>query len=160
VGHRNAQAAAFDGDGQLWVIEHGTNGGDELNRVEKGKNYGWPLQAYGWEYAGRPIPEAKTNVPGMEQPTYFWDPVIAPSGAQFYTGNAFPAWRGSLFIGALRQMRLVRLGIANNRVVTEEHLLVGRNQRIRDVKQGPDGALYLVTDQALPDGQLLKVAPR
>jgi glucose/arabinose dehydrogenase len=162
IGHRNIQAAAFDPQGQLWVIEHGTNGGDELNRVEKGKNYGWPVQAYGIEYRGGTITsalgEAATARPGMEQPVYYWDPVIAPSGAQFYTGSAFPAWRGSLFVGALREMRLVRLVIENGRVTGEEHLLTDRRKRIRDVKQGPDGALYLVTDEE--NGELWKIVPR
>lgn len=158
LGHRNIQAAAFDSDGQFWVIEHGTNGGDELNRVEKGKNYGWPLAAYGEEYSGEPIEGAVTNRPEFEQPVYYWDPVIAPSGAQFYTGDAFPAWRGNLFVGSLKEKRLVRLKIENGRVTGEEHLLVDRNQRVRDVRQGPDGALYIVTDQA--NGELWKIAPR
>jgi glucose/arabinose dehydrogenase len=158
LGHRNIQAAAFDAQGQYWVIEHGTNGGDELNKIEKGKNYGWPLQAYGEEYSGEAIPNAVTNRPEFEQPVYYWDPVIAPSGAQFYTGDAFPAWRGNLFIGALKEMRLVRLRIENGRVTGEEHLLVDRKQRVRDVRQGPDGALYLVTDQ--DNGELWKIAPR
>ena len=158
LGHRNIQAAAFDSDGQFWVIEHGTNGGDELNRVEKGKNYGWPLQAYGIEYAGVPIDGAVTTRPEFEQPVYYWDPVIAPSGAQFYSGDAFPAWRGNLFIGALKEKRLVRLKIEDRRVTGEEHLLVDRNQRVRDVRQGPDGALYIVTDQE--NGELWKITPR
>jgi glucose/arabinose dehydrogenase len=162
TGHRNIQAAAFDGQGNLWAIEHGTRGGDELNRVEKGKNYGWPLVAYGVEYNGSPITSAlgaaTTQRAGTEQPVYYWDPVIAPSGAQVYTGSAFPAWRGSLFVGGLREMRLVRLTIANGRVTGEEHLLADRRQRIRDVRQGPDGALYLVTDAE--SGELLRIAPR
>jgi glucose/arabinose dehydrogenase len=158
LGHRNIQAAAFDDDGQLWVIEHGANGGDELNRVEKGKNYGWPIQAYGIEYQGGAIPGASTNPSGFEQPVYYWDPVIAPSGAQFYSGDAFPTWRGNLFVGALKEMRLVRLRIENGRVTGEEHLLTERGQRVRDVRQGPDGALYLVTDQ--DNGELWKIAPR
>jgi glucose/arabinose dehydrogenase len=164
LGHRNPEALAFDGKGGLWDIEHGTRGGDELNHIEKGKNYGWPLQAYGEEYSGvepvsSPIGSASTTLAGMEQPTYYWDPVIAPSGAQFYSGNAFPAWRGNLFVGALKEMRLVRLVINNeNRVVGEEHLLVGRNQRVRDVRQGPDGMLYVVTDQDA--GELWKIVPR
>ena len=158
LGHRNIQAAAFDGNGQFWVIEHGTNGGDELNRVEKGKNFGWPLQAYGIEYAGGKIDGSVTNRPEFQQPTYYWDPVIAPSGAQFYSGDAFPAWRGSLFIGALKEMRLVRLTIENNRVTGEEHLLTDRRQRVRDVRQGPDGALYIVTDAS--KGELWKITPR
>ena len=103
LGHRNVQASAFDAQGRLWEIEHGTRGGDELNLVEKGKNYGWPLVAYGQEYSGVPIAGAVTARAGFEQPVYYWDPVIAPSGAQFYTGAAFPAWRGSLFIGAMKR---------------------------------------------------------
>jgi aldose sugar dehydrogenase len=158
VGHRNVQAAGLDPNGQLWDIEHGTNGGDELNKVEKGKNYGWPVQAYGEEYTGTPIQGAMTAREGMEQPVYYWDPVIAPSGLQFYTGTAFPAWKGSLFVGALKEMRLVRLVLEGDKVTGEEHLLTDRNQRVRDVRQGPDGALYLVTDQ--DNGELWKIVPR
>ena len=158
LGHRNVQAAAVDPQGRLWVVEHGTKGGDELNLVERGKNYGWPLQAYGEEYSGRAIAGAQTQVSGMEQPEYYWDPVIAPSGAQFYTGDAFPAWRGNLFIGGLGDLRLVRLVLENDRVQGEEHLLVDRRQRVRDVRQGPDGALYVVTDQ--PNGELWRIVPR
>jgi glucose/arabinose dehydrogenase len=157
VGHRNVQAAAFDANGQLWEIEHGTRGGDELNRVEKGKNYGWAGVGYGIEYSGQALP-GPTAREGTEQPVYYWDPVIAPSGAQFYTGTAFPAWRNSLFVGALKEQRLVRLVIANNRVTGEEHLLADRGHRIRDVKQGPDGALYVVTDDER--GELWRIAPK
>ena len=157
VGHRNIQAAAFDASGQLWEIEHGTRGGDELNRIEKGKNYGWAEVGYGVEYSGQPLPGPTARV-GTEQPVYYWDPVIAPSGAQFYTGDAFPAWRGSLFVGALREQRLVRLTFADGRVSGEEHLLADRGHRIRDVKQGPDGALYVVTDD--DNGELWRVSPR
>ena len=158
LGHRNVQAAAFDTQGRLWDIEHGARGGDELNLVEKGKNYGWPVQAYGIEYRGTPIEGSATAREGMEQPVYYWDPVIAPSGAQFYTGDAFPAWRGSLFVGSMGQTRLVRLVIENGRVTGEEHLLAERRQRIRDVRQGPDGALYMVTDRG--NGEVWKLAPR
>jgi glucose/arabinose dehydrogenase len=158
LGHRNAQAAAFDSDGKYWVIEHGTRGGDELNLVEKGKNYGWPVQAYGIEYGGDAISGSATTREGMEQPVYYWDPVIAPSGAQFYTGDAFPNWRNSLFIGSLGQRRLVRLTLDGNRVSGEEHLLIGRSKRLRDVRQGPDGALYIVTDEQ--NGELWRVRPR
>lgn len=158
MGHRNVQAAAFDSRGQLWEVEHGTRGGDELNRIEKGKNYGWPIQAYGQEYNGSPIATAQTQRPGTEQPVYYWDPVIAPSGAQFHSGRGFPAWRGSLFVGALREMRLVRLEMRGGRVTGEEHLLTDRQRRIRDVREGADGALYLVTDD--DNGELWKVAPR
>jgi glucose/arabinose dehydrogenase len=158
LGHRNIQAAAFDPNGQLWEIEHGTNGGDELNRVEKGKNYGWPLVAYGEEYSGRPIRGAVTARDGFQQPVYYWDPVIAPSGAQFYTGDAFPEWKGSLFVGGMKDRKLVRLTLENDRVTGEEHLLADRQQRVRDVRQGPDGALYIVTDE--DKGELWRVAPR
>jgi glucose/arabinose dehydrogenase len=158
VGHRNVQAAAFDPQGRLWEIEHGTRGGDELNLVAKGKNYGWPLQAYGIEYNGSPIPNSSTTREGMEQPVYYWDPVIAPSGAQWYTGSAFPAWRGSLFIGGLNSTRLVRLELEGDRVKGEEHLLVDRAKRIRDVKQGPNGHLYVITDY--DNGELWRISPR
>ncbi len=155
LGHRNPQAAAFDPSGKLWVIEHGTNGGDELNLIERGKNYGWPVQAYGVEYSGSPIGGAATAREGMEQPVYYWDPVIAPSGAQFYTGTMFPEWKGNLFIGSMKDRMLVRLVMEGDRVKGEEHLLKDRGKRVRDVRQGPDGALYLVTDET--DGELWKV---
>ena len=158
LGHRNPQGLAFDASGQLWEMEHGTRGGDELNRLEKGKNYGWPDAAYGIEYAGGPIRQGNTQKAGTEQPVYYWDPVIAPSGITFYNGDAFPAWKGNLFVGAMGQKRLVRLVLQNGKVVAEEHLLVDRNQRIRDVRQGPDGALYMVTDA--DQGELWKLAPR
>ncbi|MDQ3674869.1 MAG: PQQ-dependent sugar dehydrogenase [Gemmatimonadota bacterium] len=159
LGHRNIQATAFDSEGRLWEIEHGPRGGDELNLIEKGKNYGWPVVAYGIEYSGRPLAGgAVTAREGMEQPVYYWDPVIAPSGAQFYSGNAFPEWRGSLFVGSLVQQKLVRLTIANGRVTGEEHLLADRSQRVRDVKEGPDGFLYVVTDQR--NGELWRISPR
>ncbi len=157
-GHRNVQASAFDENGRLWTVEMGPQGGDELNLIEKGKNYGWAVISYGEEYSGEPIPGNITRKEGYEQPVYYWDPVIAPSGAQFYTGNAFPAWRGSLFVGALREQRLVRLVIKDNRVVGEEHLLTERGQRIRDVRQGLDGALYVVTDNS--NGELWKITPK
>jgi glucose/arabinose dehydrogenase len=102
LGHRNVQAAAFDPQGRFWIVEHGARGGDELNLIQKGRNYGWPIVAYGEEYSGRPFPNSVTAREGYEQPVYYWDPVIAPSGAQFYSGDAFPAWKGSLFVGALR----------------------------------------------------------
>ena len=157
-GHRNIQASAFDAQGRFWIVEHGTRGGDELNLIRKGANYGWPVQAYGIEYAGSPIPGSVTNRESMQQPVYYWDPVIAPSGAQFYSGKLFPAWKGSLFIGALREQRLVRLAIEGEKVVGEEHLLHDRGKRIRDVREGPDGALYIVTDE--DDGELWRVAPK
>ncbi|HEY9281937.1 MAG TPA: PQQ-dependent sugar dehydrogenase [Pyrinomonadaceae bacterium] len=158
LGHRNVQSAAFDERGRLWAIEHGAKGGDEVNLIERGKNYGWPLATYGEEYSGDPIPGAVTAREGYVQPVYYWDPVIAPSGMQFYTGDAFPEWRGNLFVGGLVSQRLVRLVIKGDRVVGEEHLLAERGQRVRDVRQGPDGALYVVTDEA--EGELWKLTPR
>ena len=162
-GHRNPQAAALDAQGRLWVVEHGPRGGDEVNLAEEGENYGWPVITYGIDYRGGPITYAggpasgaEAQRAGLEQPVYFWDPVIAPSGAQFYSGAAFPAWRGSLFVGALRGTRLVRLVIDGDRVTGEEHLLADRGQRLRDVRQGPDGALYVVTD----GGELWRITPR
>ncbi|MEX1182603.1 MAG: PQQ-dependent sugar dehydrogenase [Gemmatimonadota bacterium] len=159
LGHRNVQAASFNEDGQLWAVEHGTRGGDELNLIEKGRNYGWPVVAYGIEYSGDPITGAATQRPDgdYQQPVYYWDPVIAPSGAQFYTGSAFPEWRGSLFIGSLRELRLVRLTLEGDRVTGEEHLLADREHRVRDVRQGLDGALYVVTD--MDDGELWRLRP-
>ena len=157
LGHRNLQSATFDDQGRLWTVEHGARGGDELNLIEKGKNYGWAVITYGEEYSGEPI-SSITSKEGYEQPVYYWDPVIAPSGMQFYTGSAFPAWRGNIFIGGLVSQRLVRLVIKNNRVVGEEHLLTDRKQRVRDVRQGPDGALYIVTDES--NGELWKLAPK
>jgi len=158
LGHRNIQSAAFDEQGRLWAVEHGPRGGDELNLIEKGKNYGWPVQSYGEEYSGDALPGAVTSREGYVDPVYYWDPVIAPSGMQFYTGNAFPAWRGSVFVGGLASQRLVRLVIKDNRVVGEEHLLTDRGRRVRDVRQGQDGALYVVTDER--DGELWKITPR
>lgn len=158
LGHRNMQSSAFDEQGRFWIVDMGPQGGDELNLIEKGKNYGWPVVTYGEEYSGAPIPNSVTAREGFEQPVYYWDPVIAPSGAQFYTGAAFPDWRGNLFIGALREKRLVRLVLRDNRVVGEEHLLTDRGQRIRDVRQGEDGALYIVTDES--NGELWKISPR
>jgi len=157
LGQRNVQAAAFDTKGGLWVIEMGAQGGDELNFIEKGKNYGWPLIAYGEEYSGRPIGEGATAREGLTQPVYYWDPVIAPSGAQWYTGDAFPEWKGNLFVGGMKKTALVRLVIENQRVVGEEWLLADRGKRVRDVRQGSDGALYIVTDES--QGELWKVTP-
>jgi glucose/arabinose dehydrogenase len=156
-GHRNIQAAALHpATGRLWIVEHGPRGGDELNRPEAGKNYGWPVITYGIEYTGGRIGEG-TAKPGMEQPVYYWDPVIAPSGMAFYTGEAYPGWTGSLFIGGLRTRCLVRLTLQDGRVAGEERLLGDLGERIRDVRQGPDGLLYLLTDRR--DGRLLRVLP-
>ena len=155
-GHRNIQAAALHPEtGELWTIEHGARGGDELNRPERGKNYGWPVITYGVDYSGAKIGQG-TARSGMEQPVYYWDPVIAPSGALFYTGNAFPAWKGSLFVGSLQPGALVRLTLRDGRVTGEERFLGDLNERIRDVAQGPDGAIYVVTDS--PNGKVLRIA--
>jgi len=158
LGHRNIQSSTFDDQGRFWTVEHGAKGGDELNLIEKGKNYGWAVISYGEEYSGEPIPGNITAKEGFEQPVYYWDPVIAPSGMQFYTGKAFPEWRGNIFVGGLASQRLVRLVIKDNRVVGEEHLLTDRGKRIRDVRQGPDGALYVVTDDS--NGELWKITPK
>lgn len=158
LGHRNIQAAAFDAQGRLWEIEHGTQGGDELNLIRKGANYGWPLVAYGEEYSGTPIAGAQTRREGFEQPVYYWDPVIAPSGAQFHSGKGMPEWKGNLFVGGLKQQALVRLRLEEGKVTGEEHLLTDRGQRIRDVREGPDGALYVVTDSS--SGELWRIAPK
>ena len=158
IGHRNIQSATFDDKGRLWTVEHGAKGGDELNLIEKGKNYGWAIISYGEEYSGEPISGNITQKEGFEQPVYYWDPVIAPSGMQYYTGAAFPAWRGNIFIGGLASQKLVRLVIKDNRVIGEENLLTDRGRRIRDVRQGFDGNLYVVTDES--DGELLKISPK
>ena len=159
IGHRNVQAAALHpGTGELWEVEHGTRGGDEVNIVRAGRDYGWPTIAYGIEYSGAPITGAITQRAGMEQPVYYWDPVIAPSGMTFYTGALFPEWQGSLFIGGLATEDLVRLTIDGERVTGEERLMRDVSERIRDVVQGPDGALYLRTDTSR--GRILKLVPK
>jgi glucose/arabinose dehydrogenase len=161
-GHRNIQAATLHpATGELWEVEHGTRGGDELNLARKGKDYGWPTIAYGIEYQGGPITGGIQQHEGMEQPRYFWDPIIAPSGMLFYTGKAFPAWQDSLFIGGLGSTNLVRLTVKGDAVIGEERLLqdlAPRRERIRDVRQGPDGAIYLLTDAA--KGRILKLTPK
>ncbi|WP_044889166.1 PQQ-dependent sugar dehydrogenase [Myxococcus hansupus] len=157
IGHRNILSAALDSQNRLWTVEMGPQGGDELNRPEAGKDYGWPTIGYGEEYSGAPIHESPRRE-GMEQPVYYWDPVISPSGMTIYTGNLFPEWRNNVFIGGLSARALVRLRMHNDRAVGEEHLLKDRNERIREVVQGPDGALYLLTDAT--NGKLLKVTPR
>jgi glucose/arabinose dehydrogenase len=147
IGHRNIQSAALHPTtGELWEVEHGTRGGDELNLVQKGKDYGWPTIAYGIEYRGGPITGGITAQNGMEQPRYYWDPVIGPSGMVFYTGSMFPAWKGNLFVGGHQTRDLVRLVVEGDRVTGEERLLTDLKERLRDVRQGPDGAIYVVTD--------------
>jgi len=155
-GHRNVQAAALDATGRLWTVEHGARGGDELNQPQAGRNYGWPIITYGVDYSGARIGVA-TSRPGMEQPVYYWDPVIAPSGAVFYTADRFRAWRGDLLVGSLQPGRLVRLRLADGRVVLEERYVIEPGERIRDVRQGPDGLIYLLTDS--PQGRIVRLEP-
>ena len=156
-GHRNVQGAALHPQtGQLWTVEHGARGGDELNHPEAGKNYGWPVITYGVDYSGAKIGEGTTK-PGMEQPVYYWDPVIAPSDMTFYTGDAFPEWKGSILIGSMQPGLLVRLMLQGGRVTSEERYLGDLNERIRDVQQGPDGLLYLLTDDR--NGRILRIVP-
>ena len=157
-GHRNIQGAALHPvTGALWTVEHGARGGDEVNVPLAGRNYGWPVITYGRDYTGLPIGEG-THKAGLEQPLHYWDPSIAPSGAAFYTADRFPEWRGNLFVGALRGEMLVRLELDGEKVVREERLLQGLGERIRDVRQGPDGLIYLLTD-AEEDGRILRLEP-
>ncbi|MGH8531045.1 MAG: PQQ-dependent sugar dehydrogenase [Nevskiales bacterium] len=157
-GHRNIQAAALEpGTNRLWTVMHGARGGDELDQPQAGRNYGWPVITYGRDYTGFKIGEG-TEKEGMEQPVYYWDPVIAPSGALFYTGDQFPAWKGDLFVGSLNPGLLVRLRLRDNRVALEERYLGELGERIRDVVQGPEGFIYLLTDSA--DGRILRLTPR
>jgi len=146
-GHRNVQGLAFHPiTGDLWENEFGPRGGDELNRIIAGKNYGWPTITYGIEYNGNTIGGEKTQKEGMEQPVYYWDPVASPSGMTFYNGNKIPEWENNLFIGGLSSQHIIRLVIKNNKVIGEERLLANEGQRFRDVAQGKDGALYAITD--------------
>lgn len=157
IGHRNVQGAALHPEtGQLWTAEHGARGGDEINTPKAGLNYGWPVITYGIDYSGVKIGEG-TAKPGMEQPLFYWDPSIAPSGAAFYTGDKWPAWKNSLFVGALAGQLLARLSTDGEKVTGEERLLTNLGERIRDVRQGPDGFLYLLSDDA--NGKILRVRP-
>jgi glucose/arabinose dehydrogenase len=158
-GHRNPQGAALNPwTGELWVAEHGPQGGDEINVARAGRNYGWPIITYGIDYDDSPIPESTgTSAPGMEQPLRYWVPSISPSGMAFYTGRAMPPWRGDVFVGALSGQMLVRLDVSGSTIVGEERLLQGFGWRIRDVRQGPGGALYLLTDAS--DGRIVRVEP-
>jgi glucose/arabinose dehydrogenase len=169
IGHRNVQGAFLHPDtGELWTIEHGTQGGDELNIPRKGKDYGWPTIAYGIEYRGGPILTGIQAKEGMEQPVYYWDPVIAPGGMTFYNGTLFPAWRGSIFIGGLGSTHMARLSVRGERVIGEERLLteLQPRARIRLVRQGPEGALYVLAEggggRGAPPtpGRILKLVPK
>jgi glucose/arabinose dehydrogenase len=156
-GHRNIQGAAIHPkSGRLWIVEQGPKGGDEINVPEKGKNYGWPVIGYGVDYSGAKIHES-TRKEGMEQPIHYWVPSIGPSGMAFYTGGAFPGWKGNLFVGALALTHLERLELDGEKIVKEERLLSDLGQRIRDVRQAPDGTLWLLTDAR--DGKVLHIVP-
>ncbi len=155
-GHRNPLAADFDAKQRLWIVEMGPRGGDELNLIEKGKDYGWPTIGYGEEYSGQPIHQT-ASAEGMEQPKYYWDPVISPGALTIYAGELFPEWKGSFFIAGLSSKALIRLTVEGDRVTGEERLLTDRAERIREVVAGPEGALYLLTDGAR--GKLLRITP-
>lgn len=156
AGHRNQHGIAFDADGQLWETEHGPQGGDELNKIEKGKNYGWPVIVHGIDYTGLAIGEGITAKGGLEQPLYYWDPVIAPSGMAFYSGKLIPQWNGSVLISALRGQQISRLTLSNGKVVAEEPLFGDANLRFRDVRVDREGAVIALTE----DGKLLRIIPR
>jgi len=159
LGIRDDQGVAIHPKtGKLWTSEHGPRGGDEINAIEKGKNYGFPAIGYGHEYTGKPINGDRTAAPGMEQPVYFWTPDIAPAGIAFYTGRLFPAWQGDLFVGALAGKHLVRLVLKDERVIGEERLLTELDSRIRGVLEGPEGALYVLTDR--DEGKILRLVPK
>ncbi len=154
-GHRNPQGAALHpGTGKLWVVEHGPRGGDEINIAEAGRNYGWPVIGYGIDYSGAKLHEGVAKE-SMEQPIYYWVPSIAPSGMAFYTSDRFAQWKGNVFIGALAGQQLTRLILDGDKVVGEEKLLTNLGERIRDVRQGSDGAIYVLTDH--PDGRVLRL---
>ena len=156
-GHRSEQGLTIDpATGELWETEHGPRGGDKLLAPEAGKNYGWPLYVHGIDYPGTKIGEGLTEKAGTEQPLYYWDPVIAPSGLAFYTGDLFPQWKNSIFVGALRGQMLDRVTLEGKKVVSEEPLLVDLHERIRDVRMGPEGAVYVLTDNS----KLLRLTPR
>lgn len=158
-GHRNIQGMALNpANGQVWVHEHGPRGGDEINIVKAGANYGWPLVTFGEEYSGGPVGDGATSAPGLSDPLYYWTPSIAPSGMTFYSGERYQGWRGNLIVGALKYQLLARLSFAANGTIKEERLLEGELGRIRAVQQGPDGWLYVLTDES--NGGLYRLTVR
>lgn len=160
LGHRNPQGLAFHPQtGDLWQSDIGPQAGDEINRIRPGGNYGWPVVSYGLEYSNSPVNGGKTYLAGTQQPVYYWDPTIAPSGITFYGGKLIPEWTNNLFVAALRGMHIARLVIKDNRVVGEERLLTDQQRRMRQVIEGPDGALYVITDDR-EDGVVLRIAPQ
>ena len=168
IGQRSQEGLAFDAQGRLWETEHGPRGGDELNLIEKGKNYGWPVISHGTDYPGPPMGDNEVAKPGMEQPAYYWSPSTAPAGIAFYDANLFPEWKGSVLVTMLRGNSLERLAMANGRIVNEEPLLTEVHMRVRTVKVGPDGAVYVLTDSGggsvtnntPPTSKLLKLTPK
>jgi glucose/arabinose dehydrogenase len=157
IGHRSEEGLAFDNKGQLWETENGPRGGDELNLILPGRNYGWPVITHAIDYPGEIIGEGAVARAGMEQPQYYWDPVIAPSGLAFYKGNLFPKWKNSVFVGGMRGVAVYREEMNGNQVVAEEPLLADMKLRMRDVRVGPDGAVYVLSDG--PAAKLMKLTP-
>ncbi len=159
IGHRSQEGLTYNTfDGRIWENENGPRGGDEINRPDPGKNYGWPVITYGEDYNGKPIHDGITAKDGLEQPLYYWDPVIAPSNMFFYAGGLFPEWKGNLFVGSMKQMHVSRLTMNGLKVTGEERLFTELKVRIRDIIQGPDGAIYLSTDEEA--GKVLRVTPK
>lgn len=156
-GHRNLQSATIGPDGRLWTVEHGPRGGDELNKPRAGRNYGWPVITYGINYGGSPIGEGITAKSGMEQPVYYWDPVIAPSGMDYYDAGAIPEWQGAFLVGGLQSRGVVILHMKGDRVATEEWLPM--EAQVRDVKVGPDGAVYAVTETRGGGSSIVRISP-
>lgn len=158
-GHRNGQGATLAPDGSYWMTEHGAQGGDEINLPQPGRNYGWPVVSFGVNYDGSPVGSGQSSAPGMAPPLHHWTPSIAPSGMAFLTSERYgPSWRGNLFVGSLKFRYLDRIELKDGKVVAEHKLLEDLGQRIRDVRQGPDGLLYVLTDS--PNGSLIRLLPK